>query len=391
MSNDGPPLKLFIVAGEHSGDLHAANLARNIKQLEPDTVLDGLGGPRMAEAGVRLHRNMLDMAIMWFGKIHNHLGDIFRIRKEVLDWMDQNRPDAVVLVDFPGFNLYLARHLRKRRMTVIYYMAPQLWAWAPWRIRKLRKRVSHMLVALPFEEEYFKSRGMPTTYVGHPLFDHLGSVKIENGLRGELRVKSGEKLLVMLPGSRAQEIEKNLPLMLKTLALLGGRLKEIRAVVAVKKERREMVESILRNSTGKVDVVYERSLDAIAAADAVLTASGTATLEVLHFLKPMVVLYRVSPFSRLLSHIFMRTPCIAMVNLLAGRRIVPEMLTAFDRPAKLAAEVYKILTDEEARGTMISELAKLRRRLEVPGAIENAAREVLRLAREKPLPPQAAP
>ena len=386
------PLKLFMVAGEPSGDLHAANLAREIQRLAPGSEIHGLGGPQMRAAGVTVHFDLVDLAIMWFRRVTASLHIIRQALRDALDWVDANQPDAVILVDYPGFNLALARFLRKRRVTVIYYMAPQLWAWGGWRIRKMRKRVSHILAALPFEEAYFGSRGMPTTYVGHPIFDFLRSVEVKATVREELGIPAEESLLALLPGSRKQEIEGLMPVMSRTLRAIRRRHPGVRAVAATPKEEyRDLILSIAQSFGEKIDVLVGRSLDLIASADAVFTASGTATLEIMHFRKPMVVVYRATPINRLLSVAFMTSPFIALVNLLAEREIVPEMLLTLDRSEALASTVERTLYDEPTRERITRDLDALATRLEVPGATEHAAREAIRLAREKPLPPGTPP
>jgi len=384
--------KLFIVAGEASGDMHGADLARCLRKLEPDVELHGFGGPKMAEAGVRVHEDLMALAFMWFKKVFANLHTIFALLRKGLDLIDEIRPDAVVLIDYPGFNLSLARFLRKRRITVLYYMAPQLWAWGGWRIRKVKKRVSHALVALPFEEEYFNSRGLPATYVGHPLFDHLRAIEPFEDVRGPVGAGPGDKLLALLPGSRRQEIERMLPVMLEGLKLLKRRVKDVRAAVASPNEEyAQLVRAIAAVHRAKVVVLPGRAHDLINSADACLTASGTTSLEIMYLGKPMVVIYRVNQVSYSIARLFSRSKFISLVNIIAGREIVPERLMSYDDIVWLADHLETLLVDEKARAKVIADLRDLARRIDEPGATERAAREVLRLAREKPLPPKTRP
>jgi len=369
--------------------MHGAGLARALRKLEPEIEIQGFGGSKMAEAGVKVHVNMLEFAFMWFSKVLANLRTIFGLLDKAVDLIDEMKPDAVVLIDYPGFNLSIARKLRKRKICVIYYMAPQIWAWAGWRIRKMRKRISHVLVAMKFEEEYFNSRGLPATYVGHPLFDHLREIEPFEDIRGQLGLKEGEKLLALLPGSRLQEIEAVMPVMLKGYGRLRKNVRNIRVAVAPPNEQyAEVVRSIASNFGMEIDVLPGRAHDLIYSADACLTVSGTVTLEIMHFGKPMVVVYRVNRTGQWLAAMFKKTKMITLVNIIAGRGIVPERLMAADECGWIAGELEKLLLDENARARIISDLQGLAAEIDQPGSVETAARHVLELAREKPLPVQ---
>ena len=389
MDEKRPPARLFIVAGEASGDMHAAGLARRLRELEPDIELHGFGGPKMAEAGIKIHEDLLNLAFMWFKKVLANLKTIFGLLRKGLDLIDEIRPDAVVLIDYPGFNLSLARFLRKRRITVLYYMVPQLWAWGGWRIRKMKKRISHALVALPFEEDYFNSRGLPATYVGHPLFDHLREIEPFEDIRELVGVKPGGKLLAVLPGSREQEIERLLPVMLEGLKHLKQRVSDVRAVTAPPHEKyADLVRSIVAVHGTEIMILPGRAHDLISSADACLTASGTTSLEIMHLGKPMAVIYRINPISYAIARLFSRSEFISLVNIIAGSEIVPERLMSRDDVQWIADHLERFLVDQDARARVIGNLKELARRIDEPGATERAAREILRLAHEKPLPPK---
>jgi len=378
------PLRFFVVAGEASGDLHASNLIKAIRRREPDAEIAGLGGPLMREAGCHLLHNLVEkFDIMWFWKACWNLHNVYRFQKDTLRYIDaeETRPDVVILIDYPGFNLTLGRWLRKRTIPVAYYIAPQVWAWFPWRIRKIGKRVDRMIVILPFEVNLYRQKNIPVSYVGHPIIDSLQDVSIDESFRERLGLAADEKLVGILPGSRDQEVRRLLPLMLAVARLMKDEYPKIRFLVPVRQARlAPFVDEILSSASVAVERLEDRVYETMKFSDLCLVSSGTATLELAHFLTPMVVLYRISPLSYLISKPFMRTKHIGLVNILAGREIVPDMLLYRNRPDKVARAALDLLLDEPRRQRAIDDLRVLREKIDEPGASDRAAAVILEMA-----------
>ena len=367
----------FIVAGETSGDIHAANLIRELRRLCPTARFAGLGGQRMEEAGCDLLYNLVDnLALMLFMAVFTQLRTILDVRGRALDFIERNSPDLVILIDFPGFNLNLAGKLRKRSVRVAYYILPQIWAWGEGRWRKLRDRTGKRLAILPFEKDWYAQRGVHVDYVGHPLYDHLESVKEVGDLREVADVRPGQKLLGLLPGSRRQEFLKNLPVMLR---ICGMVLKDVpdtkvvmspipglsRNAISSEAERQEVAVTVAEGSTYRI----------LRQADLCLAASGTVTLELAYFETPMVVLYRVNPIEALLGKLLLRVEHMSLVNLVGGREIVPEFLMWRDTCRDVADETVALLSREGARREQIEGMRRVNSRMGArPGATARAAR-----------------
>jgi len=379
------PLRLFFSVGDISADLHTANLIREIRKLRSDTVIEGMGGPLMAEAGCKIHYALTDMNVMWFRKVFAHLSQVWQTLRATLKHFETHRPDAVVVVDFPGYNLTLARCLRKRRIPVIYYISPQIWAWMPGRIRKIRKRITKVLCIFPFEEEIYRRAGVPVEYVGHPLFDHLDQVPIDQEFCRALREEAGPVLIGLLPGSRVQEVRRLLPVMARAAGLIVrevGTPKVLFAVSCVQERHAEIAREILKTFDIPVRVFTGKTLEVMKESDVCLVASGTATLELTHFNTPMVVMYRVNPLSYLIARLFMRTRHIGMVNILSGREVVPDRLLWRDDPVGLTRAALDILAHPRRRQEVADALRELRERLDHPGASRQAAQSILKTAEE---------
>jgi lipid-A-disaccharide synthase len=376
------PLRLFFSVGDISADLHAANLIREIRKLRGDTLIEGMGGPLMAEAGCKIHHVLTSMNVMWFSRVFVQLHRFWRMLRETLKHFETARPEVVV-VDYPGFNLTLARCLRKRRIPVIYYISPQIWAWMPGRIRKIRKRITKVLCIFPFEEEIYRRAGVPVEYVGHPMFDHLDQVGVDGEFCRTLREEAGPALIGLLPGSRVQEIQRLLPVMARAAGLIARDVpKALFAVSCIEERHAELARDILKGFDVPVRVFTRRTLEVMKEADVCMVASGTATLELTHFNTPMVVMYRVNPLNYLIARLFMCTRYIGMVNILSGREVVPDRLLWRDDPKGLAREVLDLLTNAKRRKEVGEALQELRTKLDHPGASRQAARSILKVAEE---------
>lgn len=370
-------MHLFISAGEPSGDLHGASLTRHLLERDPAARLVGFGGDRMAAAGVDLKYPLTDLAVMWVGRALAHLPTFFKIGRQAEVYFRSVHPDAVVLIDYPGFHFAIAKRAHRARVPVFWFVPPQLWAWAGWRVVKMRKWVDTVLTALPFEEAWYRDRGVNTHYIGHPYFDELAHQKLDTEFLAEVRRPSGP-LVTLLPGSRNQEVSANLPTMLRTAALIREAVPNVRfAVAAFKDQHASEVRIALADSGLPVSVHVGRTPEVIDAADACVSVSGSVSLELLYRCKPAVIVYQVDRLALAVAKRMKTSPYITLVNLLAGRELYPEYLTATDSSAAMAGNVIDWLRNPVARDRLVGELQALKTQAAIPGACERAANYIV--------------
>lgn len=378
---DPRPIRVFLVAGEPSGDLHAADLATALLRAAPGTRIDGLGGPRMAAAGVNLVADLVSDPVMGVWPVVRRAPQFMRLYRDLLLRLDGDPPDVVVGVDYPGLNLRLARAAKKRGVPFVLYVAPQVWAWAPWRVGKIARDVTRVLCILPFEEALFRARGGEAAYVGHPLFAHLAARPRDDAFRASLRAHDGP-LVALLPGSRRSEVEANLPLEIEAAERITIMHPKTRFVVPLAAERlRPLVESLRGDSVRLAIVPPEKSDDAMAAADAAITVSGTATLHLAAHGVPAVAIYRASAAGRALARVLVCSPFIALPNLLAGERIQPEFVAKDGDVGAIANACLALMPGGPDREAAVAALSKLRERMTSPDVPERAAAWVLATAR----------
>lgn len=377
---------IYLSAGEHSGDMHAASLARTLRALCPDVELMGMGGPSMRAAGVELIHDPTAVSTIGFVEVLRNLGRYHRLLREVTRILAARRPDVVVWVDFGGFNLALARACRRLALPVVCVFSPSAWAYGRGRAEVMARCVTELAAVLPFEAEFYRSFGLKTTFVGHPLLDLVRNETDPDEFRAELGLSAEERLLALLPGSRLQEVERLLPVMLAAVGQLdAGR--RIRPVLPLAPSIPiTFVHSIVARAGRAPQIVPGRTYDVLRACDAAMIASGTATLEAAILGAPLVSIYRVSTLSYFVYKA-LRPPAergrpisTALPNLVARRRIVPELLQGALTPSALAGEIAPLLDDPAARERMRSELAEVRRALGRPGAMRRVAEIVLRVA-----------
>jgi lipid-A-disaccharide synthase len=362
---------LLVCAGEPSGDTYGAELVRHLRGSEPGLEVFGLGGDRLEAQGSHLVAHVRDMAVVGIVEVVRHLRRLHGVFRQLLDEVDRRRPAAAVLIDYPDFNLRVARELRKRGIPVLYYVSPQVWAWRPGRIELIRKVVSRMLVIFPFEEKLYRDAGIPVSFVGHPLID-LVTAGAAGHLRPELGLDPARPVVSILPGSRRREVSYNLPGLAGATRLMRERRPDLQFVVAVAPS---LDPALLAPAFAglPVTLVQGRTHEALAASDVALVASGTATVETALLGVPMVVVYRLSRLTYLMGRRFVRVPHVAMANLIAGRRIVPELIQDDFTPQAVADEALSLLEDEGRAAGMRSALAEVRSRLGEPGASARAA------------------
>ncbi len=398
-------MKIFFSVGEPSGDLHGANLVRELRQRRPDCECVGYGGPRMAAAGCSLHEDLTKLAVMWLLHVLLNIHKFWNLASRADRYFRQHRPDAVVLIDYPGFNWWIARRAKAHGIPVFYYGVPQLWAWAGWRVKKMRRFVDHVLCKLPFEVAWYRERGCNATFVGHPYFDQLRAEQLDAKFIEQLRSGDGS-LVAILPGSRTQEVKSNLGYFLKAAKIIHDRVPSARfAIASFKPSQAELARNAIEGSGLPVEVLVGRTAEIIEAADCAMAVSGSVSLELLYHTKPTVVLYYISRLAYFVQTFFRKVRYITLVNLLTAtdlfpKRVaiydpndpvdahvlMPEYLTCRDKSGQVASHVIEWLTEPAKRAARVAQLAELNERVGHGGASRQAADYMLQVldARQKP-------
>jgi len=352
-------MRILLSSGEASGDTYGAQVIEALRRRQADIELFGAGGERMRAAGCDTAVSAKDISVVGLAEVITHLPKIYGKYKKLLREIDRRRPDAAVLIDFPEWNFRLAQELHHRKIPVIYYVSPQLWAWRPGRIEQVKKFVSKMLVIFPFEEAWYRERGVEAEYVGHPLIDvprpqppHLRSPQIPIGL---------------LPGSRQKEISMNLPTLLQAAKQLGRDYQFFLPVASTINSRWivDFIHKVLGEDPGVNLKLESDARLVLAQSRAAMVASGTATVEAALIGTPFVMVYRVSPVTYKVGRGMVKVPFFAMPNLIAGREVVPELVQKDFTPENVAARMREILPDGPARTQMLSGFAEIRKKLTV--------------------------
>ena len=373
------PKHLVVVAGEASGDMHAAHLIETIKRLDPSITFSGLGGPKMKAAGVDLYEDLTKMAVVGFWEVVKHYKDIKRVFHLLLNKIDKTNLDAVILVDYPGFNLRLARELKKRKIKVIYYISPQVWAWKQKRVHFIKKNVDKMLVLFQFEKDFYADFGINVKFVGHPLIDTIKVHSAKENFLLENNLSPDKLTIGILPGSREKEIENLLPVMLDAAKILDQEFPQIQfLIVKAPTITRSSIEQYLQSRSFICQIIDDNIHDGVNACDLCMVASGTATLETAILQKPMVVVYKTSLLTWILAKLFVKIADIGLVNVVAGRRIVPECVQFQATGQKIAEEIKNIFTDELKIADMKTNLRSVKESLGPGGASQRAAGEILK-------------
>jgi lipid-A-disaccharide synthase len=374
------PKRIMIVAGEASGDLHGGNLVLAMKALQPALVFYGVGGRKMEDAGVELIADCADMAVVGLTEVITRLSFILKIMGRLKALMKSMRPDLVILIDYPDFNLPLARAAKRYGIKVFYYISPQVWAWRKGRVALIRDRVDRMAVILPFEEDLYRKAGVKVTFVGHPLLDVVKRTYSDEEAGKRFGLKEGSKTVALLPGSRHSEVTRILPAMIGAAEILSRQLAGIQFIMPLAETLdEEFVRQIIGSGVMEIKIVRDEIYDVVGAADAAIVTSGTATLETALLLTPMVIVYSVSPLSYHIGRVLIDVENIGLVNIIAGRRIVPELIQEAASPERMAEEVMAILKSRSRQEDMIGDLATIRERLGRPGAAVRAAEMALEL------------
>lgn len=393
-------MKLFFSVGEPSGDVHGANLIRELRQRRVDWKFVGYGGPKMASVGCELHEDLTKLAVMWLARALMNLHRFLDLLCRADRYFRHQRPDAVILIDYPGFNWWIARRAKVHNIPVFYYGTPQVWAWARWRVKKMRRLVDHALCKLPFEEPWYRDRGCNATFIGHPFFDEVRRYQLDADFLEKLDRAEGP-LVAILPGSRTQEVRLNLPWMLKAAKIVHRQTASVRfAIAAFRPEHasmaRQMIQTAGMADDLRIDVFSRRTPELIHASRCTMAVSGSVSLELLYHAKPTVVLYWISRAGNFAQSILRKIQYITLVNLLmhekippkergnydprkpgAAKVLFPEYLTSDDRSDDIASHVTEWLHNETERKQLVRQLETLRERVGGGGASRRAAEYIV--------------
>jgi lipid-A-disaccharide synthase len=375
-------MRLFVSAGEPSGDLHGASLLGALRRRDPGLELHGFGGDRMAQAGCRIHYPLTELAGVGILRILSSLPRAPGILQLADRLFREMRPDALVLIDFPAFHWWLAKCAKKHGIPVVWFVPPQLWAWASWRVKWMRRLADHVLCTLPFEEEWYRQRGVEARYIGHPYFDELHSRPLDGHFLAAQRAKPGT-IIALLPGSRRQELKHNFGPIVEATRILHARRPDLRFLVAcLRPEHARGMEERLRGESLPIEVHAGRTAEIIHLAHSAIAKSGSVSLEMLYHGTPAVVVYQVPQFEMVLANRIVKCKYYSLVNLLADELLFPEYVGSRLPADAMAAGILHWLDDPAAHAAVRTELAALRQQVAAPGACDRAADAVLEVLAE---------
>ena len=372
---------VMILAGEASGDAHAAEFVECLRRERPGMRVSGMGGSAMRRAGVEVFFDSSIIAVVGLIEVLRHWGDIKQAMAIVKQRLEEDRPDLLVLVDYPEFNLKMARHARDLGVKVLFYISPQVWAWRPRRIHKIGRLIDHMAVIFKFEEDFYRDAGIPVTFVGHPLVDKVQPPADRTALRAQLGIGPDEPVVGLFPGSRQSEITRLLPVMLETAGLMQQRDPAIRFLLPVAStlDYDELQRHCAAAGDSEILLLREDIYATISACDAIVSCSGTVTLEIALLGVPLCIVYRMSALSHAIMRRLVTIPHIGLANIVAGEGVVREFLQQEAHAANLAGELFALLDDRDYRNRVIEGLARVRQNLGAGDGARNMANLVLSL------------
>lgn len=366
--------RIMIIAGEASGDLQAAHLVRSLKSIDPHIEIFGIGGKLTKEAGVEIIYDIVELAVVGFVEVLKHIGTFKKIFKKLLTLLDTKRPDVVILVDYPGFNLRFAKYAKEKNIPVIYYISPQIWAWGKKRISQIKQYVDKMIVIFGFEEELYKEAGVKVSFVGHPFLDLVKPAWKKEETIKHLHLNHHSVKIALLPGSREKEVERHLPAMLKACEVIKENLPDVEFILSKRKELDKAIyNKITSFSTIKPHSLENRPYEIMDIANLVILSSGSATLETAIMQKPMVIIYKTSLITWLLAKNLIKIPNIGLVNVVAGKRIVPELMQFQVNAKNIARESLAILQDKHKQEEIKENLRQVKQKLGDQGATNRAS------------------
>jgi lipid-A-disaccharide synthase len=370
----------MIVAGEASGDIYGADLAHEALKIDPKLQFFGIGGTRMREAGVETLVDSAVMAVVGFVEVLKHFDVISSAFLKLKQILLNTPPDLLILIDYPGFNLRLAKIAKKAGVKVLFYISPQIWAWRQGRVKKIARLVDHMAVILPFEAPFYEQAGVPVTFVGHPMLDLVNVTLDRSTAAASFNLDPAHKIVGLFPGSRHNEIERLLPVIIAAAAKLKERFPDIQFILPLASTLQQSdIAPLLAVTNLDISITRDRIHDMIRACDAVISVSGTVTLEIALVGTPMVIIYKLSPLTYQLAKRLVKVDNIGLCNIVAGETVVQELIQDQANPDAIALEVGKLLTDHEYHVAIADKLGEVRAKLGRGGASANVARIALSL------------
>ena len=373
--------KIMISVGEASGDLHGASVAAALKSIQPDIKLFGMGGQAMRAAGVDVVYDIADLGVIGFVEVIKNLPKLFALRDTLGELMERERPDALVIIDYHGFNIRLAKVAKSKGIPVISYICPKVWAWGRGRAKDVAETVQKVAAIFPFEVDVYREAGADVTFVGHPLLDIVKTTMSKTEAYEFFSAHPKNPLVLLLPGSRQNEIVSLLPVMLEAAEKIAGKVPNCQFFLPIASTiSREMLQNILNKYNVTVILTEKNTYDLMNIADLAIAASGTVTLETALLNLPTVVIYKVAAISYLIGKMVIKIPYISLPNIIAGRKIVPELVQYDVSADNITKEAVPILTEPSVRTAMLNDLAEIRQKLGSEGAVERVAREILAIA-----------
>ncbi|MDD2623596.1 MAG: lipid-A-disaccharide synthase [Candidatus Riflebacteria bacterium] len=374
--------KIFFLAGEQSGDLHGALVIKQLKRIFPEVAVSGVGGSMMKEAGMECIYSCDDLAVIGFIEVIKNIRRLMKIEKGIAEWLKKERPEMVVLIDYPGFNKRIAKIAKKLGIHVLYYICPQVWAWHSSRVKEYTEIISESIVVFPFEVDIWRKAGGKVNYFGHPLIGVAKPEKTKSEFLSGLEITK-TPVISLMPGSRKQEIGYILPELLKTAKLILNEFADAQFILPLASAIDDsLINEYLIDSSLPIKVVRGQTYDAVAASDLCIVASGTATLETAIIGTPMIVVYRVNWLTSFLSRYLIEAEHIGLPNVIAGKRIIPEFIRDKFEAQLIAKEAVDILKDKNRQKSMHESLNAVREKLGNPGAGERVAQYIAAKMRE---------
>lgn len=373
--------KIMISVGEASGDLHGASVAKALLRQCPEAELFGMGGEKMRAAGVNIVYDIADLGVIGIVEVVKNLPRLFRLRDMLAELMDREKPDVLVIIDYPGFNVRLAKVAKAKGIPVVSYISPSAWAWGKGRAREVANIVERVAAIFPFEADVYREAGAKVTFVGHPLLDIVKPSMSRDEALSYFGIGPDEQAILLMPGSRRQEIAGLLPDMLRAAEMIAEREPSCRFFLPVASTiAREEIEAMLSQYTCKVTLTADHTYDLMNISCAAIAASGTATLETSLLRVPTVIIYRVATLTYIIGRLVVKIPNIGLPNIIAGRKIVPELIQGDATPANIAKEALLLLADGETRKQVLADLDEVKAKLGQTGAVDRVAGVILEVA-----------
>ncbi|WP_312563039.1 lipid-A-disaccharide synthase [Anaerospora sp.] len=375
-------MKIMISVGEASGDLHGASVATALKLLQPDVQLVGMGGQAMRDAGVDIIYDIADLGVIGFVEVVKNLRRLFKLRDSLSDYMEQEQPDVLVIIDYPGFNVRLAKVAQQKGIPVVSYISPSAWAWGKGRAKELAQIVERVAAIFPFEADVYREAGAKVTFVGHPLLDIVKPAMERDEALRHFNARSDQYHILLMPGSRQQEITSLLPDMLAAGEKIVEQVPNCQFFLPVASTiSREMLQNIIDRYKIPVTVTVGNNYDLMNICDLAVASSGTATLETSLMKVPTVIVYRLATLTYVLGKMLVKIPNIGLPNIIAGRRIMPELLQSEVTPDNIARQSIALLTDKNIRDQAMADLIEVRAKLGETGAVNRVAQVIMEVAK----------